>query len=37
MVYSKEEKVEMLLINGECGKNSVRALQLYTAVYPEKT
>jgi hypothetical protein len=37
MVYSNEEKVEMLLIYGECGKNSVRALQLYVARYPEKT
>jgi hypothetical protein len=37
MVYSNEEKVEMLLIYEECGKNSVRALQLYAARYPEKT
>jgi hypothetical protein len=36
MVYSNGEKVEMLLIYGECGENSVRALQLYTARYPEK-
>jgi predicted transcriptional regulator len=37
MLYSNEEKVEMLLIYGECGKNSARALQLYAARYPEKT
>jgi hypothetical protein len=37
MVYSNEEKDEMLLIYGKCRKNSVRALQLYTARYPEKT
>jgi hypothetical protein len=37
MVYSNEEKVEMLLIYGECGKNSVRVLQLYAARYPGKT
>jgi hypothetical protein len=37
MVYSNEEKVEMLLIYGECGENLVRTLQLYAARYPEKT
>jgi hypothetical protein len=37
MVYSNKGKVEMLLIYWECGKNSVRVLQLYAAGYPEKT
>jgi hypothetical protein len=37
MLYSNEEKVKILLICGECGINSVRALQLYTARHPEKT
>jgi hypothetical protein len=37
MVYSNQEKVKTLLIYWECGKNSVRALQLYAAGCPEKT
>jgi hypothetical protein len=35
-INSNKEKVEILLIRGECGKHLARAQQLYVARYPEK-
>lgn len=34
--YSNLEKVDMLLIYGECGKNAVRSVNLYAERYPER-
>lgn len=35
-VYSQSEKVDMLLIYGECKKNSVQAAALYARRYPDR-
>ncbi|EZA55614.1 hypothetical protein X777_04240 [Ooceraea biroi] len=36
-MYSFEEQVDMILIYGECQKNSVRAQNLYAERYPNRT
>lgn len=35
-MYTNEEKLDMLLVYGECGRNAVRAVQRYGELYPDR-